>query len=120
MSDLVDIVINKYSDFYFDLPTKLKFIEENLKNEEIKFNETLQTGLNLLNKEIVKLDGKAFPPEIAYKMYDTYGFPVDVTKNILLENNFSLDLKKYQKKILDENKSKQKKTWTGKTSDTIF
>ena len=119
LSDLVDIVINKYSDFYFDLPTKLKFIEENLKNEEIKFNETLQTGLNLLNKEIVKLDGKVFPPEIAYKMYDTYGFPVDVTKNILLENNFSLDLKKYQK-ILDENKSKQKKTWTGKTSDTIF
>ena len=94
-------------------------MKENLKNEEIKFNETLQTGLNLLNKEIVKLDGKVFPPEIAYKMYDTYGFPVDVTKNILLENNFSLDLKKYQK-ILDENKSKQKKTWTGKTSDTIF
>ena len=52
-------------------------------------------------------------------MYDTYGFPVDVTKNILLENNFSLDLKKYQK-ILDENKSKQKKTWTGKHQTQFF
>ena len=67
MSDLVDIVINKYSDFYFDLPTKLKFIEENLKNEEIKFNETLQTGLNLLNKEIVKLDGKVFLQKLLTK-----------------------------------------------------
>ena len=67
LSDLVDIVINKYSDFYFDLPTKLKFIEENLKNEEIKFNETLQTGLNLLNKEIVKLDGKVFLQKLLTK-----------------------------------------------------
>ena len=97
MSDLVDIVINKYSDFYFDLPTKLKFIEENLKTKKLNLMKHFRQGLNLLNKEIVKLDGKVFPPEIAYKMYDTYGFPVDVTKNILLENNFSLDLKNTKK-----------------------
>ena len=45
-------------------------------------------------------------------MYDTYGFPVDVTKNILSEKNIGLDLKKYEE-IVSENKLKQKNTWVG-------
>ena len=47
--------------------------------------ETIDIGLNLLNKEIENLKSNDFPPEIAFKLYDTYGFPIDVTKNILSE-----------------------------------
>ena len=53
--------------------------------------ETIDTGLTLLNKEIKNLNSKDFSPETAFKLYDTYGFPVDVTKNILSEKNIGFD-----------------------------
>ena len=84
--------------------------------------ETIDTGLSMLDKEIKNLKSKIFSPEIAFKLYDTYGFPIDVTKNILSEKNIKLDLKKYEQIVLD-NKSKQKNTWVGSgenTKDDVF
>ena len=92
---LVKGVINKYSKNYFELKKSQKFIEENLKNEEIKFSETLQTGLSILNDEINKKKPKQLSAELAFKLYDTYGFPVDVTQNILTEKNIKLDINQY-------------------------
>ena len=109
---LVESVVNKYSDIYFELPKGKNFIKENLKNEEKKFSETLGTGIELLNKEISILKGDKFPPEIAFKLYDTYGFPVDMTATILNEKKISLDSTKY-KSIVQLNKNKQKNSWKG-------
>ena len=109
---LVESVVKKYSDIYFELPKGKNFIKENLKNEETKFSETLGTGIELLNKEISILKGDKFPPEIAFKLYDTYGFPVDMTTTILNEKKISLDSTEY-KSIVQLNKNKQKNSWKG-------
>ncbi|MBS91880.1 MAG: alanine--tRNA ligase [Rickettsiales bacterium] len=112
LNKLVKSVVSKYSEFYFELDKRISFIEKNLRNEEEKFSETLETGLVLLDKEIKNLNNKDFPAEIAFKLYDTYGFPVDLTQNILCEKKLDLDIDQYES-IVKKNKSKQKETWTG-------
>ena len=122
LNELVKDTTKKYAEFYFELSERTSFIEKNLKIEEQKFMETIDTGLSMLDKEIKNLKSKIFSPEIAFKLYDTYGFPIDVTKNILSEKNIKLDLKKYEQIVLD-NKSKQKNTWVGSgenTKDDVF
>ena len=109
---LVKGVINKYSEYYFELKKSQKFIEENLKNEEVKFSETLLTGLSILNDEINKKNPKQLSAELAFKLYDTYGFPVDVTQNILTDKGIKLDVNQYLE-IVKENKERQKNSWTG-------
>ena len=84
LNQLVKTIVDKYSNFYFELKERVSFIEKNLKIEEDKFMETIDIGLNLLNKEIENLKSNDFPPEIAFKLYDTYGFPIDVTKKYSL------------------------------------
>ncbi len=119
---LVKGVVDKYKKNYFELEKSQKFIEENLKNEEIKFSETLQTGLSILNDEINKKKPKQLSAELAFKLYDTYGFPIDVTQNILIEKNIRLDINQYLK-IVKKNKEKQKNSWTGsgeKSSNKFF
>ncbi|MAI29703.1 MAG: alanine--tRNA ligase [Rickettsiales bacterium] len=119
---LVNGVVNKYSQNYFELKKSEKFIEENLKNEEIKFSDTLQTGLSILNDEINKKKPKQLSAELAFKLYDTYGFPIDVTQNILTEKNIKLDINQYFE-IVKKNKEKQKNSWTGsgeKSSNKFF
>ena len=61
-----------------------------------------------MNKEIKKIKTKEFKPEIAFKLYDTYGFPVDMTESILNDRKLSLDIKKY-KSIVEAHKKLQKK-----------
>merc|ERR1711991_585778 len=104
---LVKGVVDKYEQNYFELKKSQKFIEENLKNEEIKFSETLQTGSSILNDEINTKKPKQFSAELAFKLYDTYGFPVDVTQNILTEKNIKLNINQYFE-IVKKNKEKQK------------
>ena len=122
LNDLVKTTVDKYSKFYFELNERISFIEKNLKIEEDKFMETIDIGLSLLNKEIKNLESNEFSPEIAFKLYDTYGFPIDVTRNILTEKKIKLDVKKYEEIVL-QNKSKQKNTWVGsqgKSEDKVF
>ena len=109
---LADEVIKKYSENYEELTKASLFIKNNLKNEEEKFSETLMIGLDLLDKEIKRLNGKDFKPEIAFKLYDTYGFPVDMTESILKSQNINLDIKKY-KLLVEHNKKLQKNSWVG-------
>ncbi len=119
---LVKGVVDKYEQNYFELKKSQKFIEENLKNEEIKFSETLQTGLSILNDEINTKKPKELSADLAFKLYDTYGFPVDVTQNILTEKNIKLNINQYLE-IVKKNKEKQKNSWTGsgeKSSNKFF
>ncbi len=119
---LVKGVVDKYEQNYFELKKSQKFIEENLKNEEIKFSETLQTGLSILNEEINTKKPKELSADLAFKLYDTYGFPVDVTQNILTEKNIKLNINQYLE-IVKKNKEKQKNSWTGsgeKSSNKFF
>ncbi len=105
---LVENVIAKYGEIYPEINNAKLFIKNNLKNEEIKFSETLNIGLEILYNEIKKLGSKKFKPEIAYKLYDTYGFPVDMTNSILSEGNYKLDMVQY-KRILELKKRSRRK-----------
>ena len=107
---LVDDVISNYVGYYYDLEKATLFIKKNLKIEEEKFSETLSTGLALLKKEISNVKGKQFDPKLAFKLYDTYGFPIDMTQSILLENKINLNIEAY-KEIVESNKMSQKGSW---------
>ena len=112
LNKLVDHVIEKYRGVYYELEKASLFIKKNVKNEEERFSETLSNGLELLNKEIKSMKNFNFQPELAFKLYDTYGFPVDMTSSILSEKKIKLDMKKYRS-LVEFNKKSQKKTWKG-------
>lgn len=99
---LVPFVINIMKHAYPDLPDKEQHITRIVKSEETKFLETVDAGMDLLDNNIKKLSKKGekvFPGEEAFKLYDTYGFPIDLTKSILAEKGFQLDMKAYQESM---------------------
>ncbi|MFL2895031.1 MAG: alanine--tRNA ligase-related protein, partial [Candidatus Pelagibacter sp.] len=86
-------------------------IKETLKMEEEKFLVLLDRGIKILNDEISKID-KLLPGEVAFKLYDTYGFPLDLTEDILRNKSLSIDTKKF-KSLMKESRELAKKNWKG-------
>ncbi|MBR2037255.1 MAG: alanine--tRNA ligase, partial [Lachnospiraceae bacterium] len=94
LAELSKTVINECKDGYPELDTKREFILNVLTQEESKFNKTIDQGLAILNDmaEATKAEGKTeLSGEDAFKLYDTYGFPLDLTEEILAEQGFTLD-----------------------------
>jgi alanyl-tRNA synthetase len=85
-------VVELMGEAYPELVKAKANIEKILKSEEEKFYETLDKGLTLLEKEITAIKGgKTIPGDVAFKLYDTYGFPLDLTQMICKERGFSVD-----------------------------
>ncbi|CAL4322597.1 Alanine--tRNA ligase [Buchnera aphidicola (Sipha maydis)] len=105
---LVPILIKVMGSSNAILINKQKKIENILKNEEINFSQTLKKGLKILNKEIKNTKNKILDGKIVFYLYDTLGFPIDLTKNICLENNIKIDNDGLKKQI-EKNKSSIKK-----------
>ncbi|EEG34159.1 alanine--tRNA ligase [Neisseria flavescens] len=87
---LVADLVKEMGDAYPELKEKQAQIEEALKNEESRFAQTLETGMALLENALAK-GGKTLGGEIIFKLYDTYGFPYDLTADICRERNIDLD-----------------------------
>ncbi|VTX83328.1 Alanine--tRNA ligase [Neisseria subflava] len=87
---LVADLAKEMGDAYPELKEKQAQIEEALKNEESRFAQTLETGMALLENALAK-GGKTLGGEIIFKLYDTYGFPYDLTADICRERNIDLD-----------------------------
>ena len=87
---LVADLVKEMGDAYPELKEKQAQIEEALKNEESRFAQTLETGMALLENALAK-GGKTLDGEIIFKLYDTYGFPYDLTADICRERNIELD-----------------------------
>lgn len=87
---LVADLVKEMGDAYPELKEKQAQIEEALKNEESRFAQTLETGMALLENALAK-GGKTLGGEIIFKLYDTYGFPYDLTADICRERNIELD-----------------------------
>ena len=83
-------LVKEMGDAYPELKEKQAQIEEALKNEESRFAQTLETGMALLENALAK-GGKTLDGEIIFKLYDTYGFPYDLTADICRERNIELD-----------------------------
>ena len=87
---LVDSVVNAMYEFYPYLEEKKEYIKKVIKNEEERFLKTLISGENILNSYIK--DKNSLSGEEAFKLYDTFGFPIELTKEICFDNNVTVDL----------------------------
>ena len=70
-----------------------------LLRENEKFNETLEQGLKILDREIAALSGQVIPGEVAFKLYDTFGFPVDLTADVAREHGLTVDLEGFDREM---------------------
>ena len=102
LASMVPTLIEEMGDAYPLLKKESKIIELNLLQEEQQFSETLSQGISLLENEIEGLDGKIIPGETIFKLYDTYGFPVDMTADFAREKGFELDLVEYEELMLQQ------------------
>ena len=91
MSKLVDCLVKEMGEAYPQLAQSKKLIEDAIHQEEKKFFSTLETGISILNKEILELNNKLIPGDLAFKLHDTYGFPIDLTADIAREMGFQVD-----------------------------
>lgn len=89
------------------------FISDILKQEEIRFKKTLDRGLKLLDEESAKLaNGDKLSGEVAFKLYDTYGFPLDLTEDILKSKNITVNNDQFDKHM-EEQKQRARSAWVG-------
>ena len=94
LSKLCETVIEGSKDGYPELEEKKEFITKVISEEEDKFNKTIDQGLSILSdmeKELQEKNQSVLSGEDAFKLYDTYGFPIDLTKEILEEKNITID-----------------------------
>jgi alanyl-tRNA synthetase len=90
-----DVVFEVMKPAYPELMESKAFITNVIKNEEVRFLETLDTGLRLLNDTLSDIKAKgqtAIPGELIFKLYDTYGFPVDIVRDVVREEQIDLDM----------------------------
>ena len=101
------------SDAYPELEERIGFVEEVVKNEEERFFETIDRGLELLNTEIEKMgDKKTIPGDVVFKLYDTFGFPVDLTQDIARERGLVIDFAGFEAEM-EKQREKSRKAWKG-------
>ena len=108
---LAKIIIEKYSKYYSELETNKEIILQVLKDEKIKFNKTLEKGLREFEKATSSLENKAINKEIAFKLYDTYGFPIELTEELAIEQGLTVDTEGFKEKFAEH----QKKSREGAT-----
>ena len=105
------------SDSYPELDRAQDLIKETLRMEEEKFLVLLDRGIKILNDEISKVD-KILSGEVAFKLYDTYGFPLDLTEDILKNKLMKIDKEKFQS-LMKESKDLAKKNWKGSGDSSV-
>ncbi|HLV17130.1 MAG TPA: alanine--tRNA ligase [Pseudomonas sp.] len=88
---IVAALVAEMGDAYPELRQQQAHIERVLKNEEEQFARTLEQGLKILEQDLAELSGSVIPGEVVFKLYDTYGFPVDLTADIARERNLTID-----------------------------
>jgi len=97
---------------YPELKRAEALITETLKNEETRFKKTLDRGLKILDEESEKVNNNVLPGDVAFKLYDTYGFPVDLTADALRAKGIDVDMQGFEK-CMDEQKQAARASWSG-------
>jgi alanyl-tRNA synthetase len=113
MDRLVPTLIGLMGGAFPELVHAESVITENLRLEEEKFRQTLERGLRLLNEASASLaPGQALSGEVAFKLYDTFGFPLDLTEDVLKESGRCVDTLGFEK-AMDVQKTAARKAWVG-------
>ena len=90
---LVSVLSNQNKLAYPELTSNQDKVEQTLKKEEERFIQTLDTGMSILESAIEEISGTEISGEVAFKLYDTYGFPIDLTADVARERGLSIDMK---------------------------
>ncbi len=127
MAELSGVVIRESSDGYPDLIKKESFIKEVLANEEEQFYKTIDQGLNILNEyesELKSANKKVLSGENAFMLYDTFGFPLDLTVEILEEKGLSVDMEGFERCMLNQKQKARNArkiyTYAGSEGESVF
>lgn len=88
---LVGALAEQMGEAYPELVDQLPVIEKVLRVEEEQFSKTLERGMNILAQTLTELDGTVIPGDVVFKLYDTYGFPADLTADVAREQNYTID-----------------------------
>ena len=115
---LFDVLLNEMKTSYPELDTGKDLIIETLKNEEEKFSSLLERGIKILNDNLKKVKNNILPGIIAFKLYDTYGFPLDLTADILRSKKIKVDIKSFEKEM-DNSKKLARANWKGSGDKSV-
>ena len=129
LSEVADLVIDSWGEEYTELKDKKDFIKDTIVREEEKFLETIEQGLVRLNEKVEELNKKGLDTlsgEDAFKLYDTYGFPVDLTVEILKEKGYKVDIDGFNHEM-DVQKERARSArddsnigWSSQKDESIF
>jgi len=119
MYKLVPTLVSQMGGAYPELVRAQALITENLKSEEERFKQTLGRGLKLLEEEIASIPaGGKLAGDVAFKLYDTYGFPVDVTETILRDKGLGVDHDGFEA-AMKKQKDMARAAWTGSGAQAV-
>ena len=99
--ELATLIINQYSKYYTELERNREVILQVLKDEKVKFNRTLEKGLREFEKAINNIEGNKINKEIAFRLYDTYGFPIELTEELAKEQGLTVDIEGFKQKFAE-------------------
>ena len=122
LHQLLPTLIETMGEAYPEIGNNISLIKETLEYEETKFRETLSRGLKILNDELTNhSQDEVFSGKTAFKLYDTYGFPLDLTEDLLKAKNMTVDIKTFNTEM-DLQKSQTKASWkgSGEQADSKF
>ena len=105
--ELALIVINQYKEYYKEIEKNKDTILEVISAEKVKFNRTLEKGLKEFEKVVQKLENKIIDKDTAFRLYDTFGFPIELTVELAKELNFEVDVDGFNKKF-EEHQAKSR------------
>ena len=118
MYKLVPALVKEMGEAYPELYAAQDLIEETLRSEEARFKETLDRGLKLLvDVVLIIVEGKNFSGDTAFKLYDTFGFPLDLTQDALREKGLKVDVDAFNRAMTSQ-KEKARASWTGSGETT--
>ena len=113
MYQLVPALVSEMGAAYPELTRAQALITETLRQEEERFRDMLDRGLKLLDEERAKVcTGGTLPGDVAFKLYDTYGFPLDLTQDILRGEGMTVDLGSFQT-AMEEQRARARAAWKG-------
>ncbi len=121
LSKLYPALITEMGDAYPELAREEKRVVEIIQNEENAFADMLQNGMKLLDAELPKLNNGVLPGAVAFKLFDTYGFPLDLTQMILRDKNIDVDVAGFEAAMTEQKERSRANTkgtkvlWESKT-----
>jgi alanyl-tRNA synthetase len=121
LNDVCGVVIDGMKGAYPDLVDKAAFIRKVVESEEQRFIETLDAGLRILQEEVTVLKAageQMIPGEIVFKLYDTFGFPTDLTADIVRKDRLSLDMEGFERAMAAQ-REKARESWKGSGQEAI-